>query len=173
MAPIQEHARPGFDWTPRLAFSRPSRARRPTVIKGKPDASPLYQRLISTDEEEIMPPPETHKALKPEQIAKVRQWIEQGAPWQPHWSLIAPVKAPLPAVKNKSWVKTPVDRFVLAKLEAVGLTPGQGGRCQCLDPPGVAGHHRDCLHRQRWWRVTCRRVARRSVTRSSPRWWMS
>jgi len=95
----------------------------PTVIKGKPDASPLYQRLISTDEEEIMPPPETHKALKPEQIAKVRQWIEQGAPWQPHWSLIAPVKDALPKVKETAWVKTPVDRFVLAKLEAAGLKP--------------------------------------------------
>ena len=104
----------------------------PTVIKGKPDASPLYQRLISTDEEEIMPPPETHKALKPEQIAKVRQWIEQGAPWQPHWSLIAPVKAALPKVKDAAWVKTPVDRFVLAKLEAAGLKPAAEAEASAL-----------------------------------------
>ncbi len=95
----------------------------PTIIKGKPEASPLYQRLISTDEEEVMPPPETHKALKPEQIAKVKQWIAEGAPWQPHWSLIAPTKAALPAVKDASWVKTPTDRFVLTKLEALGLKP--------------------------------------------------
>lgn len=94
-----------------------------TIIKGKPEASPLYQRLISTDEEEVMPPPKTHKALKPEQIAKVKQWIAEGAPWQPHWSLIAPTKAALPAVKDASWVKTPVDRFVLAKLDALGLKP--------------------------------------------------
>lgn len=95
----------------------------PTIIKGKPDSSPLYQRLISTDEDEVMPPPESHKTLKPEQIAKVKLWIEQGAPWQPHWSLIAPKKAELPVVKDEAWVKTPVDRFVLSKLEAVGLKP--------------------------------------------------
>lgn len=96
---------------------------KPTVIKGKADVSALFQRLISTDEEEIMPPPESHKTLKPEQIAKVKAWIEQGAPWQPHWSLIAPQKAAEPAVKDSAWVKTPVDRFVLSRLEAMGLKP--------------------------------------------------
>ncbi|MES2597655.1 MAG: DUF1553 domain-containing protein [Verrucomicrobiota bacterium] len=95
----------------------------PTVIKGKPDASSLFQRLTATDEDDIMPPPDSHKTLKPEQIAKVRAWIEQGAPWQPHWSLIAPKKAAQPEVTDNAWVKTPVDRFVLAKLEAIGLKP--------------------------------------------------
>lgn len=95
----------------------------PTVVKGKPDASPLYQRLIAQDEDDVMPPPETHKALKPEQIAKVKQWIADGAPWQPHWSLIPPTKAPLPGVKDSAWVKTPIDRFILSRLENVGLTP--------------------------------------------------
>jgi len=96
---------------------------KPTVIKGRADVSALFQRLISTDEEEIMPPPESHKTLKPEQIAKVKAWIEQGAPWQPHWSLIAPQKAAEPTVKDSAWVKTPVDRFVLSRLEAMGLKP--------------------------------------------------
>ncbi|GEP44308.1 DUF1553 domain-containing protein [Brevifollis gellanilyticus] len=95
----------------------------PTIIKGKPDASSLFQRLIATDEDDVMPPPDSHKTLKPEQIAKVKAWIEQGAPWQPHWSLIAPKKAAQPEVKDQSWVKTPVDRFVLSKLEAAGLKP--------------------------------------------------
>ncbi|HYF35269.1 MAG TPA: DUF1549 domain-containing protein, partial [Prosthecobacter sp.] len=95
----------------------------PTVIKGQPEKSPLYQRLISTDEDEVMPPPEAHKNLKPEQIALVKAWIEQGAPWQPHWSLIQPTRPALPEVKNGAWVKTPIDRFVLAKLEERGLAP--------------------------------------------------
>ncbi|MCX6853914.1 MAG: DUF1549 domain-containing protein, partial [Verrucomicrobia bacterium] len=94
-----------------------------TVLKGKPEDSPLYQRLISTDEEEIMPPPESHKTLKPEQIALVKEWIAEGAPWQPHWSLIKPERTPLPVVKNTAWVKSPVDSFVLSKLEALNLTP--------------------------------------------------
>jgi mono/diheme cytochrome c family protein len=94
-----------------------------TVLKGKPEESPLFQRLISKDEEEIMPPPESHKTLKPEQIALVKAWIAEGAPWQPHWSLIKPERAPVPVVKNSAWVKTPIDAFVLAKLEAQHLTP--------------------------------------------------
>ena len=93
------------------------------IIKGKPDQSSLYQRLLSKDEDEIMPPPETHKKLKPEQIAQIKSWIEQGAPWQPHWSLLPPVAVTPPTPKDAGWAKNPVDRFVLARLEKAGLTP--------------------------------------------------
>ena len=93
-----------------------------TIIKGKPEQSSLYQRLLSKDEDEIMPPPETHKKLKPEQIAQIKSWIEQGAPWQPHWSLLPPV-AVTPPVELTGWAKNPIDNFVLSKLNASGLTP--------------------------------------------------
>ena len=96
---------------------------KPTVIKGKPMDSGLFLRLITPDPDELMPPPETHKTLKPAEIAAVKSWIEQGAPWQPHWSLIAPTRPALPTVTAKDWVKTPVDAFVLQKLEAKGLKP--------------------------------------------------
>jgi mono/diheme cytochrome c family protein len=95
----------------------------PTIIKGQPDKSTLFQRIITKDEDEIMPPPKEHKTLKSAEIALVRRWIEQGAPWQPHWSLVAPVKAPLPAVADAAWSKNPIDRFVRAKLDAAGLKP--------------------------------------------------
>ena len=95
----------------------------PTIIKGQPDKSPLYQRLITKDEDDIMPPRKEHKDLKPAQIAVIKKWIEEGAHWQPHWSFIKPEKAALPAVKNESWARNPIDRFVLAKLEASGLPP--------------------------------------------------
>jgi hypothetical protein len=95
----------------------------PTVIKGQPGKSPLFQRLISKDTEEVMPPPESHKDLKPAQVAMVKTWIEQGAPWQPHWSFIKPERSKLPEVKNSAWVQTPVDRFILAGLEEKGLSP--------------------------------------------------
>jgi mono/diheme cytochrome c family protein len=95
----------------------------PTVIKGQPDKSTLFQRMLSKDEDEVMPPPETHKKLLPDQIALVRRWIEQGAPWQPHWSLVAPQKAPLPKTSDDSWAKNPIDRYVRAKLDVAGLKP--------------------------------------------------
>jgi hypothetical protein len=104
----------------------------PTVIKGQPDKSSLYQRLLSTDEDEIMPPPESHKTLKPAQIAMIKTWIEQGAPWQPHWSLIPPQKPAEPMVKDQAWVKSPVDRFVLSKLEEKGLKPAPEAEAHAL-----------------------------------------
>jgi hypothetical protein len=104
----------------------------PTVIKSKPDVSNLFQRLISKDADELMPPPDSHKKLKPEQIALVKEWIAQGAPWQPHWSLIQPQAVPPPQVKDSAWVKTPVDRFILAKLEAAGLKPNAQAEAHAL-----------------------------------------
>ncbi len=95
----------------------------PPILKGQPDKSPLYQRMLSKDEDEIMPPPETHKKLLPDQIALVRRWIEQGAPWQPHWSLVSPQAATLPKTSDDTWAKQPIDRFVRAKLDAAGLKP--------------------------------------------------
>ena len=95
----------------------------PTVIKGQPEKSTLYQRMLSKDEDEIMPPPETHKKLLPDQIALVHRWIEQGAPWQPHWSLVSPQAATLPKTSDDTWAKQPIDRFVRAKLDAAGLKP--------------------------------------------------
>jgi len=94
----------------------------PTVIKGSPDKSSLFQRIVSKGEDEVMPPPESHKKLKPEQIERVKAWIEQGAPWQPHWSLLAPV-AVTPPADPTGWAKNPIDCFVLAKLKTAGLDP--------------------------------------------------
>jgi hypothetical protein len=50
-------------------FFTAKKGEEPTIIKGQPDKSSLYQRLLSTDEDEVMPPPESHKELKPAQIA--------------------------------------------------------------------------------------------------------
>jgi mono/diheme cytochrome c family protein len=103
----------------------------PTIIKGSPDKSSLYQRIISKDADEVMPPPETHKSLKPAQVAKIKAWIEQGAPWQPHWSLLPPVAAQPPADQS-GWAKNPIDAFVLAKLKAAGLKPAEEADARTL-----------------------------------------
>src|SRR5436190_7741430 len=71
----------------------------------------------------VMPPPVTKKTLTAAQKDVLKRWIASGAEYQPHWSFIAPVRPALPNVKNEAWAKNPIDRFVLAKLEAAGLTP--------------------------------------------------
>ncbi len=89
-----------------------------TVVRGKPDESPLYQRISTADLDDIMPPEKAHKPLSPEKIARVRRWIAEGAQWEPHWSLIAPVRPILPAGDA-----APIDRFVRQHLAEAGLEP--------------------------------------------------
>jgi len=93
------------------------------IIPGKPEESELIARILSEDPEQLMPPPKSHKMLTAEQKEKLKTWISQGAEYQPHWSFIAPTKMPIPAVKNSGWVRNPIDNFVLAKVESLGLSP--------------------------------------------------
>jgi hypothetical protein len=85
------------------------------VIKpGSPEASDFIARLVTRDEEEIMPPPKSHKPpLKDEQVALLKRWVSEGAAWGRHWSLEKPVKA---AVQGH-----PVDHFVKQRLAKEGL----------------------------------------------------
>src|SRR5262249_36497022 len=94
-----------------------------TVVPGKLEESELYQRITSDSPNEMMPPPKSHKKLKKEQKEIIRQWIEQGASWEGHWSFIPPKRPAVPQVKNKAWIRNPIDAFILAKLEEQALTP--------------------------------------------------
>lgn len=93
------------------------------IVSGKPDESELLKRITSHDPEEVMPPPASKKTITPAQVDILKRWIASGAEYQPHWSFIAPVKAAEPPVKNYRWVRSPLDSFILAKLDAAGLEP--------------------------------------------------
>ena len=107
-------------------FFERTEKRGPTVIAGNPDESPLYQRITTSDEDDLMPPPESHKELKPEQKDLLKRWIAEGAPWQPHWAFIKPERpaAPQPAATAQP-IRNPIDAFVFAKLQEVGLQPNK------------------------------------------------
>ncbi|MDG3007852.1 DUF1553 domain-containing protein [Paludisphaera mucosa] len=93
------------------------------VEPGKPDESTLVERIDSADKHEVMPPPTSHKTLTAAQKDVLKRWIAGGAEYQPHWSLIAPVRPAPPQVADGSWGRTPIDAFVLAALETKGLKP--------------------------------------------------
>jgi cytochrome c553 len=93
------------------------------IIPGKPSESELVARILTKDEGDLMPPPESHKKLTEAQKQTLIRWIEQGGEYQPHWSFIAPTRPELPRVKNAAWVRNPIDRFILARLESMGLQP--------------------------------------------------
>src|SRR5215468_1595981 len=92
-----------------------------TIVPGKPDESELIARVTSKDPEARMPyhgPP-----LPSQQIELLRRWIRQGAKWEDHWAFIPPKPQPLPTVKRGDWVRQPLDRFILARLEKESLAP--------------------------------------------------
>jgi hypothetical protein len=94
------------------------------IVPGNPAASLVIQRISRPDKDSLrMPPAEGHKSLTPDQKRMLTLWIAQGAKYEPHWAFIAPQKPALPAVHNAAWVRNPIDRFVLAKLESNGLAP--------------------------------------------------
>jgi mono/diheme cytochrome c family protein len=94
-----------------------------SVVPGKPDESDLVFRLETDDPEAKMPPKKSGKHLTAAQVDILRRWVEQGATWTTHWAFEPPRKAELPAVKDAAWPKGPIDRFILARLEAEGLAP--------------------------------------------------
>ncbi len=94
---------------------------RPIVVPGSPRASELMARITSNDPEIRMP---LHgKPLAPAQIALLRQWIEEGAQWENYWAFVPPKPQALPATVRQGWVRQPLDRFILARLEKEKLAP--------------------------------------------------
>lgn len=85
--------------------------------------SELFQRIVSSDESLIMPPPDVSEKLTDAQIAKIKAWIEQGAPYAQHWSFTPPQRPTRPTVKQPDWSTNDIDYFVLAQLEHAGLKP--------------------------------------------------
>ena len=93
------------------------------IIAGKPHKSALVSRIFSDDSETQMPPPESNLTLTEYEKAVLTRWIEQGATYEPHWSLIKPEKPEVPGVQQTDWPHNEVDQFILATLEQKDLKP--------------------------------------------------
>lgn len=104
------------------------------IVPGQPDKSELLRRVASTDKDEIMPPAKEHKQLKPEQVATLRAWIQEGAPWTGHWAFEKIADRQLQSADwgrrawnakdgRGDWSLNPIDGFVAEKLEKEGLQP--------------------------------------------------
>ena len=79
--------------------------------------------VLHDDPEEAMPPPKTGKKLNSREVELLRKWIAQGAKFSRHWAFIPPVRPPTAKTRMTNWVRSPLDSFVLAKLEREGLKP--------------------------------------------------
>lgn len=93
------------------------------VIPGNVLKSELHARIVSTDADLVMPPPENGKFLTDEEKQLIEKWIAQGAQWEEHWAFVKPKKTKLPKIDSvdSAMAKNPIDLFVLSKLEEKGM----------------------------------------------------
>jgi hypothetical protein len=96
------------------------------IVPGQPDKSTIISRLLTTDPDDVMPPPKAHKTVKPAQVETLRRWIAEGAKWGKHWSFEPVVRPETPAGSNG------IDGLVRKELAAKGLEPRKPALPQTL-----------------------------------------
>jgi hypothetical protein len=100
------------------------RGGRRSIVPGDPEASEIFRRINSDDKATRMPPAYLGRdKLSAHEIELVKEWIAQGAEWQPFWSFIPPKRPPIPVFRDESWVRNPIDAFILNRLNKEGLHP--------------------------------------------------
>jgi cytochrome c553 len=102
------------------------------IAPGRPAASELIARIVSKHEDERMPPADKGRALTTTEIETLRTWIAQGADYADHWAFRPLQRPAIPSVADASWSQSPVDRFVLARLEKANLSPAPRAAAETL-----------------------------------------
>jgi hypothetical protein len=92
-------------------------------VPGDLKQSEAWRRINAAGSDDLMPPADSGMKLTPQQIKLFGDWIQQGAHYQEHWSLVPPVTPPLPKIQQTSWPKNSIDSFILARLEQEALKP--------------------------------------------------
>lgn len=92
------------------------------VAPGKSAESELIRRIVSTDTDEMMPPPAANRALTAAQKELLKRWVDEGAPWGVHWAFQSPTR-PTPPTVDGVWSRNEIDHFIAAGLHKAGLTP--------------------------------------------------
>ncbi|MBI2946252.1 MAG: PSD1 domain-containing protein [Verrucomicrobia bacterium] len=97
--------------------TKPAKSGDIAIVPGKPDESELIARIFAKDEDDLMPPPESHKTLTQAQKELLRRWIAEGAEYEGHWAYLLPVKPAVPGTGNG------IDFLVQKRLQELGLEP--------------------------------------------------
>ncbi len=100
------------------------------IVPFEPAKSELLRRVMHADSAHRMPKDDL--PLTSEEIQTLRTWIEQGAEWEDHWAYVFPERPELPDVSDPDWIRRPMDHFVLARLDQVGLAPQPEADCPVL-----------------------------------------
>ena len=93
------------------------------IVPNAPNSSEIIERIYSNDSHKLMPPLKSNRRLSSGQKKLLERWIAEGAVYAPHWAYVTPRRPAEPTVRETDWVKNPIDRFVLARLEAEQTAP--------------------------------------------------
>ncbi len=95
-----------------------SRDGKPAIVPGSLTKSELWRR-INAKNDDVMPPRKEGKPLTSPELALIKKWLEQGAPYAEHWAFVPPVRPSVPQIGNRqSATSNPIDAFISAKLAA-------------------------------------------------------
>ncbi len=111
---------------------KPAKSGSLALVPGKPNESELIARILTADDDDLMPPTKLHKPLTAEQKALLKQWVAEGAEYQGHWAFISPVRPEVPPVKDeagrlkdengKALPPSAIDAFIMDRLAKEKLT---------------------------------------------------
>ncbi len=93
------------------------------VRPGDTNRSELVRRILTTDEDDVMPPADSKLKLSATEKALLQRWVAEGADFKAHWSLVPVEKISPPTPRAAKWVRNPIDAFILTRLEAEKLSP--------------------------------------------------
>ncbi len=114
------------------AATEPLVSGKTAIVPKHPDRSEFVRRIETADANDVMPPADFPKPLKDSDKKLLRRWIESGAEYAEHWAYRVPRRSEVPVVSQDTWIRHPIDRFVLARLDAVGLPPSGEAKRETL-----------------------------------------
>jgi mono/diheme cytochrome c family protein len=92
------------------------------ITPGNEAKSALIERILTTDDDDLMPPKKTDKHLTATEKDTLRKWVEQGGHYEPHWAFIPPQRVKPPVVAGADH---PIDRFIRARLAQEKIAPSE------------------------------------------------
>lgn len=120
--PDKNHRKKNLRFDTKEGFFTPIEGDIP-VVPGHPDKSEMFRRVaLPADDDDHMPPAKSGKSLSPQEVEILKKWINQGAQWEGHWAYLKPIRKPVPQIQDPAFVHNDIDRFILERLKAAGLT---------------------------------------------------
>jgi mono/diheme cytochrome c family protein len=120
--PDQKNRKAGLRLDLAAAATKELKSGSRAIVPGDAKGSELVVRIFTSDSDR-MPPAKSQHQLSQREKELLKRWVQEGAEYQPHWAFVAPKRPPLPSTRKVGWANNAIDHFVLAGLEAEGLSP--------------------------------------------------